>query len=229
MRNNYFMIKEMPDLERPREKMANHGTQVLSNAELIAILIGSGNKRQNAIELSTEIINTFGGLNKLTDVTYEELLTINGIGTAKACNILASLELNKRISQSSLNKKMKITSPTDVCNIFMDELRYEMKEKFIIILLNTKSEIISKEIISIGNLNSSIVHPREVYKYAIKKSAASILFIHNHPSGNPMPSENDKEITKRLTEVGDIIGIKVVDHIIIGNNQHFSFKEHNLI
>jgi DNA repair protein RadC len=223
------MIKEMPDLERPREKMANHGTQVLSNAELIAILIGSGNKRQNAIELSTEIINTFGGLNKLTDVTYEELLTINGIGTAKACNILASLELNKRISQSSLNKKMKITSPTDVCNIFMDELRYEMKEKFIIILLNTKSEIISKEIISIGNLNSSIVHPREVYKYAIKKSAASILFIHNHPSGNPMPSENDKEITKRLTEVGDIIGIKVVDHIIIGNNQHFSFKEHNLI
>ncbi|MEA1975186.1 MAG: DNA repair protein RadC [Bacillota bacterium] len=223
------MIKEMPDLERPREKMINHGTQILSNAELIAILIGSGNKKLNAIELSSEIINTFGGLNRLTDVTYEELLTINGIGTAKACNILASLELNKRISQFSLNKKMKITSPIDVCNIFMDELRYEMKEKFIIILLNTKSEIISKEIISIGNLNSSIVHPREVYKYAIKKSAASILFVHNHPSGNPMPSKNDKEITKRLTEVGDIIGIKVVDHIIIGNNQHFSFKEHNLI
>jgi DNA repair protein RadC len=229
MEKNYFMIKEMPDLERPREKMINHGPKKLSNAELIAILIRTGNKKENAIQLSHKIINSFGGLIGLTDITYEELITINGIGTAKACNILAALELNKRISEFSLKKKMKITSPDDICNIFMDELRYEKKEKFIIVLLNTKNEIISREIISIGDLNSSIVHPREVYKYAIKKSAASILFIHNHPSGNSKPSKNDKEITKRLSEVGDIIGIKVIDHIIIGNNQHFSFKENNLI
>jgi len=229
MNNNYFMIKEMPTLERPREKMINYGSKTLSNAELLAILIGSGNAKQNAIELSRMIINNFGGLVALTDITHEELTTIRGIGDAKACNILAALELNKRVSAYALNKKVKITSPNDVCNIFMDELRYDKKEKFIIVLLNTKSEIISKELISIGNLNSSIVHPREVYKYAIKKSAASILFIHNHPSGNPEPSKNDKNITKRLTEVGEIIGIDVIDHIIIGNNRYFSFKENNLI
>jgi len=229
MKDNYFMIKEMPVLERPREKMINQGTQRLSNAELIAILIHTGNKNQNAIELSNEIINTFGGLSGLTDITFDELISIKGIGAAKACNILAALELNKRISTFSKKKKMKITSPNDVCNLFMDELRYEKKEQFITVLLNTKSELISTEVISMGNLNSSIVHPREVYKYAIKKSAASVLFIHNHPSGDPKPSQNDKEITKRLTEVGDIIGINVLDHIIIGNNQHFSFKENNLI
>lgn len=229
MANNYFMIKEMPTLERPREKMINYGSNALSNAELIAILIGSGNARQNAIELSSEIINNFGGLIALTDITHEELTSIRGIGDAKACNILAALELNKRVSAYALKKRLKITSPNDVCNIFMDELRYDKKEKFIIILLNTKSEIISRELISIGNLNSSIVHPREVYKYAIKKSAASVLFIHNHPSGNPDPSKNDKNITKRLTEVGEIIGINVVDHIIIGNNRYFSFKENDLI
>jgi len=223
------MIKEMPTLERPREKMINYGSNALSNAELIAILIGSGNARQNAIELSSEIINNFGGLIALTDITHEELTSIRGIGDAKACNILAALELNKRVSAYALKKRLKITSPNDVCNIFMDELRYDKKEKFIIILLNTKSEIISRELISIGNLNSSIVHPREVYKYAIKKSAASVLFIHNHPSGNPDPSKNDKNITKRLTEVGEIIGINVVDHIIIGNNRYFSFKENDLI
>ncbi|MDM8534840.1 DNA repair protein RadC [Clostridiaceae bacterium HSG29] len=229
MKTNYFMIKEMPALERPREKMINHGTKRLSNAELIAILIHTGNKKQNAIELSHEIINNVGGLSGLTDITFEELTSIKGIGTAKACNILAALELNKRVSAFSIKKKMKITSPNDVCNIFMDELRYEKKEQFIIVLLNTKSEMISTEVISMGNLNSSIVHPREVYKFAIKKSAASVLFIHNHPSGDPRPSKNDKEITKRLTEVGNIIGINVLDHIIIGNNQHFSFKENNLI
>jgi len=229
MANNYFMIKEMPTLERPREKMINYGSNTLSNAELIAILIGSGNAKKNAIELSSEIINNFGGLIALTDITHEELTSIRGIGDAKACNILAALELNKRVSAYALKKRLKITSPNDVCNIFMDELRYDKKEKFIIVLLNTKSEIISKELISIGNLNSSIVHPREVYKYAIKKSAASVLFIHNHPSGNPDPSKNDKNITRRLTEVGEIIGINVVDHIIIGNNRYFSFKENNLI
>lgn len=229
MKNNYFMIKEMPTLERPREKMINYGSNSLSNAELLAILIGSGNAKQNAIELSRDIINNFGGLIALTDITHEELISIRGIGDAKACNILAALELNKRVSAYALNKRMKITSPNDVCNLFMDELRYDKKEKFIIVLLNTKSEIISKELISIGNLNSSIVHPREVYKYAIKKSAASVLFIHNHPSGNPDPSKNDKNITRRLTEVGEIIGIDVIDHIIIGNNRYFSFKENNLI
>ena len=229
MKNNYFMIKEMPTLERPREKMINYGSNSLSNAELLAILIGSGNAKQNAIELSRDIINNFGGLIALTDITHEELISIRGIGDAKACNILAALELNKRVSAYALNKRMKITSPNDVCNLFMDELRYDKKEKFIIVLLNTKSEIISKELISIGNLNYSIVHPREVYKYAIKKSAASVLFIHNHPSGNPDPSKNDKNITRRLTEVGEIIGIDVIDHIIIGNNRYFSFKENDLI
>ena len=229
MKNNYFMIKEMPTLERPREKMINYGSNSLSNAELLAILIGSGNAKQNAIELSRDIINNFGGLIALTDITHEELISIRGIGDAKACNILAALELNKRVSAYALNKRMKITSPNDVCNLFMDELRYDKKEKFIIVLLNTKSEIIRKELISIGNLNYSIVHPREVYKYAIKKSAASVLFIHNHPSGNPDPSKNDKNITRRLTEVGEIIGIDVIDHIIIGNNRYFSFKENDLI
>lgn len=229
MKTKYFLIKEMPDLERPREKLIHYGKNALSNAELIAILIGSGNSRKNAIELGREMIINFGGLSGFTDITHHELTAIPGIGDAKACNILAAIELNKRISAHSLNRRMRITSPSDVCNLFMDELRHEKKEQFIVLLLNTKSEVISKELISIGNLNSSIVHPREVYKFAIKKSAASILFIHNHPSGNPKPSQNDRNITDRLVQVGDLVGINVVDHIIIGNDSHYSFKEHDLI
>lgn len=226
---NEFTIKEMPTQERPREKMINHGPSALSNSELLAILIRTGSKEKSAIDLGNEVIKKIDGLTKIHDVTHEELLNINGIGNAKACVLLASIELNKRISSLALKKRVRITSPNDIINIFMDELRFEKRENFITVLLNTKNEVISKEIISIGNLNTSIVHPREVYKLAIKKSASSIIFIHNHPSGDSKPSKNDKNITNRLVKAGDIIGIDVIDHIILGNDEYFSFKENNLI
>lgn len=228
MKDNYT-IKEMPLDERPREKLINYGVKSLSNVELLAILLRTGSKKKSAIDLSREIINSFDGVKNLANVSYEELTSINGIGRAKSCQLIASLELNKRISLAGLVESRKITSPEDVYNYFSELLKYDKREQFITILLNTKNEIITHLTISVGSLNSSIVHPREVFNAAVKKSAAAMVLLHNHPSGNPAPSKNDKNITNRIIEAGSILGIDILDHIIIGYDRYYSFKEHNLI
>lgn len=224
-------IKEMAVDERPREKMVLKGPKNLSNSELLAILLRTGNKDKSAIELASYIINMdkVEGIRSLYSITIEELRKVKGIGTAKACQILAALELGKRIATCIPRDKLKITSPDEISSIYMEELRYLKKEVFKIVLLNTKNEIISDLEISVGSLNASIVHPREVFIEAIKRSANKILLIHNHPSGNPQPSKEDKSITQRLIEGGKILGIDVVDHIIFGDGIYFSFKEKLLI
>ncbi|TCO79987.1 DNA replication and repair protein RadC [Marinisporobacter balticus] len=229
-KDDYISIKEMAESERPREKLIKFGVSVLSNAELLAILIRTGTKETSAIELAQKILSiSHSGLRYLADCTIEELSEIKGIAKVKACQIVAAIELGKRLAMSNSKAKLNIRSSRDVANVFMEEMRYYKKEYFKSILLNTKNEIIITENISIGSLNSSLVHPREVFVSAIRKSASSIILIHNHPSGNPDPSNEDIKITKRLIEAGKIIGIEILDHIIIGDGNYLSLKEISII
>lgn len=222
-------VKEMALYERPREKMISKGEKSLSNSELLAIILRTGTKRKNAIELASYIINKdIQGIRHLQDMTIEELCSIDGIGISKATQIKAALELGIRVA-SFKPMKFKITNPWDVYKYYMDSLRYLKKEVFKIVLLNTKNEVISDIDVSIGTLNSSLVHPREVFREAIKRSSNKIILMHNHPSGSIEPSQEDKNTTFRLIECGKIIGIEVIDHIIIGDGMYFSFKENNII
>ncbi len=230
MDNYKITIKEMPVTERPREKMIMYGPNTLSNTELLAILIRTGTKELSALELANTILTQDNeGVRFLTNCTIEELSQIKGIGSSKACQILAAVELGNRLSRSFLEVKKTIKSPKDVVDLFINEMSHLKKEYFKVILLNTKNEIISFETISIGSLNASIVHPREVFNRAIKKSSASMILLHNHPSGNTTPSKEDINITKRLMDAGKIIGIDVLDHIIVGNGTYYSLKENSLI
>ena len=221
-------IKEMTLEERPREKMILNGVSSLSDAELLAILIRSGTKEFNAIQLAQMIINKAENIKYLHDISIEELKSINGIGITKAVQIKAALELGNRIA-SYIPQKYKVKNPWDIYKYYMESLRYQYKEIFKIVLLNTKNEIITDVDISIGTLNSSLVHPREVFREAIRRSSNKIILLHNHPSGDIQPSKEDKNVTKRLKECGEIIGIEVMDHIIIGDGVYFSFKENMLI
>nr|WP_330362540.1 DNA repair protein RadC [[Clostridium] dakarense] len=227
--NLQMTVKEMALDERPREKMLAKGEKSLSNAELLAILLRTGTKHKNAIELANYIINKdLQGLRYLQDMTIEELCEIDGIGLSKATMIKAALELGIRVA-SVKPKTYKVKNPWDIYKYYMDSLRYQKKEVFKVVLLNTKNEIISDIDVSIGTLNSSLVHPREVFREAIKRSTNKIILMHNHPSGSIEPSKEDKNITSRLIKCGEIIGIEVIDHIIIGDGLYFSFKENMII
>lgn len=223
-------IHNMLVSERPREKIINHGVEGLNNTELLAVVLQSGFKDESALVLGGRVISMLDhGLQDLTHTTYEELIAVKGIGPAKACQILSAIELGKRVAVEKRQMLGKINSPTTVVNFFQNQLRHINKEKFIVVFLNTKNIISSYEVISVGSLNASIVHPREVFNRAIKRSAAAILLVHNHPSGNPEPSKEDEAITSRLCEVGQLIGIRVLDHLIISDDKYFSFKEMDMI
>lgn len=223
-------IKEMSINERPIEKMVLYGKETLSNSELIAILLKTGTTKLSSLQLAERVINqNADGLRNLANITLEELMDIDGIGQAKAATIVAAVELGKRISASEAIQRGKISCVEDVVDIFMERLRYLQKEMFEVLLLDTKGNIISSENISVGDLCSSVVHPRETFKSAIKRSSAAIIFVHNHPSGDPTPSNEDIAITKRLIEAGNILGISVLDHIIIGDGVFVSMKASDLI
>lgn len=229
MRSSSLCVKEMALEERPREKMLTKGEKSLSNAELLAIILRTGTKKQSVLELANYIINKDSqGIRWLNDITIEELCEIDGIGISKAAQIKASLELGIRIS-SAKPIRYKVTNPWDIYKYYMDSLRYLNKEIFKIILLNTKNEIICDIDISVGTLNMSVVHPREVFREAIKRSSNKIILMHNHPSGNTEPSNEDKNVTSRLVKCGELIGIEVIDHIIIGDGLYYSFKENMII
>ena len=221
-------IQDMTLEERPREKMILNGAGSLTDAELLAILIRTGTKQFNAIQLGKAIIEKADNIRYLQNITIEELESINGIGNTKAVQIKAALELGNRIA-SYKPAKYKIKNPWDIYKYYMESLRYQYKEIFKVVLLNTKNEIITDVDISMGTLNSSLVHPREVFREAIIRSSNKIILLHNHPSGNAEPSKEDKSVTNRLKECGELIGIEVIDHIIIGDGIYFSFKENMLI
>lgn len=222
-------IKEIPFEERPRERLLRNGAEGLSNAELLAILIRSGIKNENALALSYRILNQNEGIRFLAGCSVQELKTINGIGTAKAAQLKAAIELGKRLSSICEKKEQFVKSPEDGVKLLMEEMRYLKKEYLKAILLDVKCRVVSIEDISIGNLNSSIVHPREVFVPAIRKSCASIIIAHNHPSGDPTPSVDDINITKRIYESGKILGVNMMDHLIIGDGRYISLKEEGYI
>jgi DNA repair protein RadC len=224
-----LLMRELPEEERPRERLFRFGVKNLTNSELLAILIGSGTKDSSAIILANKLLSlNEEGISYLSQCDTTEFSRIKGIGNAKACLLVAAMELGKRISVRPKEKRINVGSPKEVSKLFMEEMRYYKKEYFKVLLLNTKNELIMTEEVSVGTLNTAIVHPREVFNKAIQKSASSLILIHNHPSGNPTPSREDIDLTNRLVESGKIIGIEVLDHIIIGDGEYLSFKEKQL-
>lgn len=218
-------IKFLPEEERPVEKCLSYGIDSLSNRELLALLINSGTREKSAMELAEDILaKDERGISYLRESSIEELMDINGIGKAKATRILAAVELGKRISMKPIKVGTYIEDDSDVVAIFMEDMRHQKKEIFKALLLNSKGGIISAETISVGELTSTVVHPREVFSMAVKKSAAAIVFIHNHPSGDPEPSREDYLTTARLIECGNLLGIKVADHIVIGDGKYISMR-----
>ena len=228
MQKGHATIKNLPEEERPRERLARHGASVLSNAELLAILLRTGTKEESAISLAHRILVQEQGLRYLADSNVEQLSSINGIGKAKAAQIKAAIELGKRLAAFEPGADKPLKCPQDVAGLLMEEMRYLKKEHMKLVLLNVKCNLISVEEISVGSLNASIVHPREVFNPAIRKSSASIIMVHNHPSGDPSPSSEDISITARIAEAGKLIGIELVDHIIIGDGKYISMKEKGL-
>lgn len=225
-----MLIKSMPQEERPLEKAINRGVQALSNTELLGLIIHTGMRNVSSLHLAEEVLSSGnGGISELGEIQYEDLLGITGIGPSKAMLILSVIELGKRIAMAPAARRKVIESSHDVADLLMERLRYEKKEHFKSILVNTKGEILSVDTVSIGALSSTVVHPREVFSSAVRKSAAGVIFVHNHPSGDPLPSEEDIVTTKRLVKSGEILGIRVLDHIIIGDGEFSSLKAMNLM
>ena len=220
----------MPLDDRPREKLILRGVQNLTDAELIAILLRTGTKGKSVLSVAQELVIKNKNLAVLATLSFANLLKTDGIGKDKAATLIAAFEINRRIeSQSKWMSDKRITSPKDVADIFIPLLRDEVKERFILVCLNSANKIIKYEVISVGNLNSSVVHPREIFKAAIENNSASVLLIHNHPSGNPEPSNEDIAITKKIVEAGKILDIPVFDHLIIAGNLFTSFVDKRII
>lgn len=222
-------MKDMPLELRPRERILKDGPEALSNIELLAILLRIGTKEDNVLELAAKILTQVGNVKGLVNHSIDDLKNIKGIGLAKAAQIKAAIELGKRISSTSNEERPIIRSPQDVERLLMEEMRHLDREYFKAISLNTKNNVLAIETVSVGSLSSSIVHPRELFKNPIKRSAAAIILVHNHPSGDPSPSKEDLDVTRRLAEVGKLLGIEVLDHIIIGDNKYISLKEKGVI
>jgi len=217
-------ILDMKKEERPRERLVKNGPSALSDSELLAIILRTGTKQENVINLSQRILSEYN-LKQLSTTSLDQLTRIHGIKESKAAQIAACFEIARRLESFIEEEKPKINSPEDVYRRIYPRMREQKKENFIELCLDTKNQIIKEETISVGSLNANIVHPREVFKTALAVSAAHIIVTHNHPSGDPSPSREDIEITRKLVETGKIIGINVLDHVIIGDGRHFSMKE----
>ena len=228
MERRRYTIKQLPPELRPRERLLEAGPSALSDGELLGLLFGIGNREKTAVELANEVISQAGGLHGLYDVSVHELTQVNGIGEAKACIILAAVELGRRIGQVRNPGRPVISSPTDVDRLLRGRIANLDRENFVAVLLNTKNEVIETPLISVGTLSSALVHPREVFKPAIRASAASVILAHNHPSGKTEASREDREVTKRLVGAAEILGIEVLDHVIVGDGC-FSMKEHGML
>ncbi len=221
-------IREWPEDERPREKLLKRGAAALSDAELLALVLRTGDASagKSAIDLGRELLERFdGNLRELARSELHELQQVKGLGLAKAASIKAAFTLGNRFQARKLETLERFSSPGQVFDFFHHELRDLRKELFLVLLLDGKNRIVRRVQISEGSLNQSIVHPREVFAPAVRESAAAVIFIHNHPSGDPAPSREDRDITRRLKEAGDILGIAVLDHIIIGDGSYYSFVE----
>ncbi len=220
-----YTIKDWPQYERPRERLLHHGPEFLTDAELLAIIITKGHSGKTSVEVARSLLTKFGTLRGLMSASYSEMKQVNGIGKAKYAQIKAALEMGVRLAQEKILPGKKIAKAQDVVDYYYTEMKDKKKELFHIILLDIRYQIIRDVLISMGSLSETTVHPREVMKEVIKESAAAVIFLHNHPSGDPQPSEQDRELTKRLCESCSLLGIKVLDHIIIGEECFYSFAQ----
>lgn len=226
-----YPIKDWPEDDRPREKLIRQGASALTDTELLAIILRVGNSStgMSAIDLARAMADKFGGLDSLDQLSIDELCTIKGLGPAKAAQIKAALEMGRRVISGSRETKKRVGGSADVASQYIPLMKDLKKEVFKIVLLNIKNEILRDVKVSEGSLTASIVHPREVFNPAITSFAASVILLHNHPSGDPAPSREDAELTQRLVKSGDMLGIKVIDHVIIGDNRYYSFLDEGRI
>lgn len=228
MERKRYTIKQLPPELRPRERLLSEGPEALSSAELLGILFGIGSREKTAVELASEVISDSGDLFGLHNISVHDLVKIHGVGEAKACIILAAVEFGKRLGRVRNPGRPVISSPADVDGLLRGRIANRDRENFVAVLLNTKNEVLEISTISIGTLSNSLVHPREVFKPAVRASAASVVLAHNHPSGKVEPSREDREITGRLVDAAEILGIEVLDHVIVGDG-YFSMKERGML
>lgn len=223
-------IKQIPKEDRPYERLINFGVESLSNEELLAIIIKSGTKKYSSKDIARSLLSNIGNIKKINEINFETLKKYEGIGNVKACTIMASIELAKRINNEVASiKNIKLTSSELVWKYYKEKLGTKKQEYFYAIYLDNSKKIIGDKLLFIGTINYSLVHPREVFKEAYLSCASAIICVHNHPSGNVLPSKQDIEITNNLISVGKILGIKIVDHVIISNNNYYSFLENDNI
>ena len=227
----YRTIKEWPEEDRPREKLLHNGAQSLTEAELLAIILRTGNAstKETALDHARVLLKRFKGLKGLDEASPKELRVIKGIGSAKSAQLKASLEMGHRMGRETWKVGESLGSPENVFRHFQNRFRKAKRESFYVVLLTNKNRKIRDVKISEGSLTASLVHPREVYNPVIRESAAAVLFVHNHPSGDPTPSQEDLEITRRLKEVGEVMGIRVLDHVVIGHDRYFSFSDRGIL
>ncbi len=224
-----WRIKELPQHERPREKLARWGAETLSNQELLAILLGSGYAGVSATALADKLLCRLGGLKGLKEASQSELQELRGIGEAKAIMLLALVELAKRLSTLEPDYLASLGRPKEVFDLLSPKLSNLDREHFVALLLDNRQRLLEVKTISIGSLDASIVHPRELFKSCVRRSAAGIILVHNHPSGDPRPSLEDKIVTERLIKAGRLLGIHILDHVVIGEDSFYSMQEHGLL
>ena len=224
-----FTIHDLPSAEGPRERLQKYGAGSLSAQEVIALILGRGISGESVMVTANRLINQFGGMGGLAAASVEELSQVRGIGLAKAAQIKAAFELARRVEATATSSpRPQVKTPEDVTGLTLEWLKGKKKEHFVAVLLDSRSRLIKVAEVSVGSLDASLVHPREVFNEAISASAASVIFAHNHPSGDPTPSEDDIKLSQRLAAAGDIIGIDVLDHVVVGDNSFISLKREGL-
>lgn len=218
-------IQHMPNEERPRERLLAWGPQALSCRELLALVLNTGTRKGSSLQVADAMLIKWRSLRQLADASVEEIAQLPGLGIAKSARVLAALELGRRLNGENGDSRPQIRSAADVADIMLPKMRDLAREEFVALLLDTKHKVIESKTISIGHLNASLVHPRELFRECVRRSAAAVILVHNHPSGDPEPSQDDLNLTRRLEEGGHLLGITVLDHVIIGDNRYISLRE----
>lgn len=224
----YLTVKEMPSEERPRERLAHAGPQALATTELLAIILRTGTPGENVLTLATRLLKQYGGLGGLARAEVAQLTAEHGLGPAKAAQLLAALELGRRLLAAAPEERFQIKMPSDAADILLPLIGYKEQEHFVVLYLDTRNRVLDQEILYKGSLNTSLVRIAEVFRGAIRRNCAAVIVAHNHPSGDPSPSPEDVALTRRLVEAGKLIEVDVLDHVVIGHNRYVSLRERGL-